>query len=285
MNFLLTYDLLENLAEGSGIQRYRVSYYEDGVKKSFTVKAASREEAKSIAWSEVDADDIWVELDESTVDQETDSVELSEGGRRIVSDPDVLYHYTRPLAMTNIFKEDCMRADLNCDAVCFTTDATYPIYDQPCGLVFSRKRITDAGYTLEEYDDFEEMAYNPDGRSESEERIYENVKGVSKLVTGVVVKWDRIGIVDSPEGRRIEDVYYDESGDEYDTWDLMLDDFTNFLKSLKSKGISVTEVGSPETPTTALVDGKLQYLDKTNIENPIQVTDSELAELRKHWNI
>jgi hypothetical protein len=216
--------------------------------------------------------------------EESDS-KITEGGRRIISHPDILYHYTRPLAMMNIFKEDTLRADLNCNAVCFTTDATYPIYDQPCGLVFSRSKITAAGYTLEEFDDFEEIAYNPDGSSESEERVNENVVGISKMVTEVKVKWDRIGIVDSPKGHVIEDVYYDKQGKEHDTWDLTLKEFTQFLESLKAKGIVITEIGKPAKPTTTLVNGKLKYINNSNIKSPIKLADKDLADLRKRWNI
>lgn len=48
----------------SSLKTYEVTYYEDGVKKTFTVQASRRSEAESIAWSRVDADSLYVtELD------------------------------------------------------------------------------------------------------------------------------------------------------------------------------------------------------------------------------
>jgi hypothetical protein len=207
---------------------------------------------------------------------------LTEDDRRIVSHPDILYHYTRPLAVMNIFKEDSMRVDLNCEAVCFTTDAGYQIYDQPCGLIFSRKKITDAGYELKEYDDFEELEYNPEGTSESEERVYENINGVSNLVTGVIIKWDCIGILDSPEGHRIEDIYYDDNGNDHDTYELRLEDFTKFLETLKARGIKVQEIGKPAAPTGMVMNGKVQINYK--VDNPIVLNKGDAEKFKKRWN-
>jgi hypothetical protein len=43
-----------------GPTTWRVSYYEGGVKKSFTVQAETRQQAEYRAWSQVDADSLWV---------------------------------------------------------------------------------------------------------------------------------------------------------------------------------------------------------------------------------
>jgi hypothetical protein len=42
------------------MNKYRVSYYSDGVKHSFTVTANSKDEALQKAWCLVDADDVYV---------------------------------------------------------------------------------------------------------------------------------------------------------------------------------------------------------------------------------
>lgn len=44
----------------SGPTTYKVTYYEDGVQKTFTVQADSRKQAEYRAWSQVDADSLWV---------------------------------------------------------------------------------------------------------------------------------------------------------------------------------------------------------------------------------
>ena len=41
-------------------KRYRITYYEDGVKKSFIVVADSAYEAEQIGWSKVEADSLYV---------------------------------------------------------------------------------------------------------------------------------------------------------------------------------------------------------------------------------
>ena len=57
--FLEAFEELNKLDE-SPLKTWRISYYEDGVKKSFTVQAASKEEAEQIGWSRVDADSLYV---------------------------------------------------------------------------------------------------------------------------------------------------------------------------------------------------------------------------------
>ena len=57
--FLEAFEELDKLNE-SPLKTWRISYYEDGVKKSFTVQAASKEEAEQIGWSRVDADSLYV---------------------------------------------------------------------------------------------------------------------------------------------------------------------------------------------------------------------------------
>lgn len=52
-------------ATKAGPKNYEVTYYEDGVRKSFTVAANSKSEAEDLAWYKVDADSVYVsELDE-----------------------------------------------------------------------------------------------------------------------------------------------------------------------------------------------------------------------------
>ena len=57
--FLEAFEELDKLNESS-LKTWRISYYEDEVKKSFTVQAASKEEAEQIGWSRVDADSLYV---------------------------------------------------------------------------------------------------------------------------------------------------------------------------------------------------------------------------------
>ena len=69
-----------------------------------------------------------------------------------------------------------------------------------------------------------------------------------------------IAIVQSAEGDRIADAFYDERGDEQESYDLMLSDFKKLLDTLKSKGIRVHEKGLPVSGEYYLdSDGKLQY--------------------------
>ena len=57
--FMEAFEELDKLNE-SPLKTWRISYYEDEVKKSFTVQAASKEEAEQIGWSRVDADSLYV---------------------------------------------------------------------------------------------------------------------------------------------------------------------------------------------------------------------------------
>ena len=57
--FLEAFEELDKLNE-STLKTWRISYYKDDVKKSFTVQAASKEEAEQIGWSRVDADSLYV---------------------------------------------------------------------------------------------------------------------------------------------------------------------------------------------------------------------------------
>lgn len=56
--FLEAFEELNKLDEG--LKTFKISYYEDGVKKSFTVQASSKAEAEQIGWSRVDADSLYV---------------------------------------------------------------------------------------------------------------------------------------------------------------------------------------------------------------------------------
>lgn len=77
MNFLEAYSTLEKLQEWklmnqpvssaqpaatakAGPKKYQVTYYDDGVRKTFTVTANSTSEAEDIAWSIVDVDSLYV---------------------------------------------------------------------------------------------------------------------------------------------------------------------------------------------------------------------------------
>jgi hypothetical protein len=69
MNFKETWTKLEKLHEWkymnppkapSTSKKYKVTYYDDGVKKSFEVSAASTSDAEQIAWSKVSADSLYV---------------------------------------------------------------------------------------------------------------------------------------------------------------------------------------------------------------------------------
>ena len=42
------------------LKNYRITYYEDDIKRSFIVQATSEEEAEKIGWSRVDADSLYV---------------------------------------------------------------------------------------------------------------------------------------------------------------------------------------------------------------------------------
>jgi hypothetical protein len=181
--------------------------------------------------------------------------------KRVISDVDTLYHYTNPTPFVKIFTEDCLRGDVHTEAVCLTTDRDYIIYDYPCGIQLSRKKLVEDGYELVPFDEFE---YDTDGSGESEERIYGNINNLSKYVTAVYINWQgrgeaELSIVQSAEGDRIADAVYDEHGNELENYDLMLSDFVALLDKLKSKGIRVHEQGSPMTGVYYLdSDGKLR---------------------------
>ena len=182
--------------------------------------------------------------------------------KRVISDVDTLYHYTNPTPFVKIFTEDCLRGDIYTEAVCLTTDREYIIYDYPCGIQLSRSRLEADGYKLEKFDEF---AYDTEGAGESEERIHGNIENLSKYVTAVHINWQgrgeaEIAIVQSAEGDRIADAFYDEQGDEQESYGLMLGDFKKLLATLKSKGIRVHEKGEPVYGEYYLdSDGRLQY--------------------------
>lgn len=182
--------------------------------------------------------------------------------KRVISDVDTLYHYTNPTPFVKIFTEDCLRCDIHTEAVCLTTDRDYIIYDYPCGIQLSRSKLEADGYKLEPFDEF---AYDFNGAGESEERILGNIENLSKYVTAVYINWQgrgeaEIAIVQSAEGDRVADAYYDEQGNEYENYSLMLSDFVTLLNTLKSKGIRVHEQGTPMSGKYYLdADGRLQY--------------------------
>jgi hypothetical protein len=182
--------------------------------------------------------------------------------KRVISDADVLYHYTNPTPFFKIFTSDCLRGDVKTEAVCLTTDREYIIYDYPCGIQLSRKRLVADGYELEPFDDFVD---NPDAPSESEERIHGNIENLSKYVTAVHINWQgrgeaEISVVQSAEGDRIADAEYAENGDELENYNLMLNDFRDLLNELRSKGIKVIENGKPMSGQYYLdADGNLEY--------------------------
>ena len=182
--------------------------------------------------------------------------------KRVISDVDTLYHYTNPTPFVKIFTEDCLRGDIHTEAVCLTTDREYIIYDYPCGIQLSRSKLEADGYKLEKFDEFE---YDTDGAGESEERILGNIENLSKYVTAVYINWQgrgeaEIAIVQSAEGDRIADAFYDEQGNEQESYELKLSDFKALLTKLKSMGIRVHENGTPTYGEYYLdADGVLQY--------------------------
>lgn len=165
-----------------------------------------------------------------------------EEAKRIISDPDILYHWTNPTPLFHIFTENCLRADIHLKAVCLTTDENYRIYGYPCGIHFSRKKLLDDGYQLDLVDEFEDDPFG----GESEERIYKNIENVAKYVVAVYVNWNHIDVVRAKDGDRIADADYDEEGNENENYNLRLSNFMNLLDSLKSKGIKIIQEGQPE---------------------------------------
>jgi hypothetical protein len=184
--------------------------------------------------------------------------------KRVIHDVDVLYHFTNPTPFLKIFSNDLLRADVKLNAVCLTTDKEYRIYGYPCGIQLSRKKLQEAGYELIQFDEF---ADDPDAAGESEERVLGNIEQLSKYVTAVHIYWQdswdgaEIALANSSQGPRICDAVYDEQGNEGESYDLMLKDFTDLLDTLKSKGIKVIEYGAPHAGYYLTDDGRLEYLD------------------------
>ena len=182
--------------------------------------------------------------------------------RRVISDADILYHYTNPTPFVKIIKENCLRGDINTKAVCLTTDEDYVIYNYPCGIKFSRQRLLQDGYELELFDDNEK---NPESAGESEERILRNIDNVMKYVTAVYINWQGRSFAEIPvvydstnDMYKIADARYDQQGNEYEEYALSLTSFRLLLSSLKAKGISVHERGTPQFDKYYLDDnGKL----------------------------
>lgn len=176
--------------------------------------------------------------------------------RRIISDPDVLYHFTNPTPLLNIINQNCLKSTVHLDAVCFTTDANYQIYEYPCGMQFSRSKLESHGYELVPFDEYEEIS---DMSSESEERVYEDITDVIECLTSVSINWNSIEIVQSKDGDRIADAVYIDQ-EEHESYDLRLDDFKAMLKTLSDHGIKVIENGAPRFGEYYLDDsGKLCY--------------------------
>lgn len=187
--------------------------------------------------------------------------------KRVISDADILYHYTNPTPFVRIIKENCLRADINTEAVCLTTDKDYVIYNYPCGFQFSRQKLLDDGYELELFDNNEE---NPFCRGESEERVFSNIDNVMKYVTAVYINWQgrsgaEIPIVYDGSNYKIADARYDQQGNEYEEYALPVMDFRFLLANLKAKGIPVIERGRPQYGKYYLdKDGKLCYDDMSD---------------------
>lgn len=168
--------------------------------------------------------------------------------KRVISDVDILYHYTNPTPFFKIFRENCLRGDINTQAVCLTTDKDYVIYNYPCGIQLSRSKLEADGYDLIPFD---EWADDTDSRGESEERIYGNIDNISKYVTAVYINWQgrdgaEIPVVSTSEGYRIADAKYDHEGNEDENYDLGFSEFKFLLAILKAKGIRVIETGRPQ---------------------------------------
>lgn len=189
-------------------------------------------------------------------------LENLEEGTKVVSDPDALFHYTTPLPFCRILRDNVLKAGVNGDAVCFTTDDQYRIYGYTCGFQFSRKKMEAAGYDLEDYNDA--LAFDPDWeeeRTESEERVYKDVTNLKDLLTAVHIHWSPEGmtqdqapddydnryafieVAQSAKGDMIGDQDY-KSGDLL-VWKINMTYFRKQLNELKAKGIKVYEYGTP----------------------------------------
>jgi hypothetical protein len=192
-----------------------------------------------------------------------DSENLSEA-KRVVSDSDILYHYTNPNPLYRILTDGVLKSNIHLNAVCLTTDKDYKIYDYPCGIQFSREKLISDGYELVEFDEFADDA---ESAGESEERIYEDITNVSKYITAVHVDWNKIAIVQSPEGYRVADAKYETYG-EGEEYSLLLSQFRFFLMRLNMKGIKVIETGKPQYGKYYLDDsGNLKYGGKIMVFN------------------
>lgn len=209
---------------------------------------------------------------------------------KVVSDPDALFHYTSPLPFCHILKDDALRTGINGDAICFTTDDQYRIYGYTCGFQLSRKKLVEAGYVLEDWDDAEED--NPEyadfyrdhpradnARIESEERVYKDVTNLRSLLTAVHIHWSPEGMTQDQAPDDYDNSYAfievaqsakgDKIGDEdYRTgkalvWKISMSYFRRQLQELQSKGIKVYEYGTPMSgiywldETGKLHDGKM----------------------------
>lgn len=234
-----------------GKKDYEVTYYNDGVRKSFTVQASSRADAEQIAWSRVDADSLYV----------TELNEALDETLKVVSDPDVLYHATEAVPLYKIFTEECLRGNVNTkagiNAVCLTTDADYTIYDYPCKIQLSRTKLLDDGY---EFVPFDEFADDIEGRGESEERVLGDITDISKYTTAIYIDWNKIPIAQSANGDFISGAEYDDENNENESWPLAYTDFRKLLMSLKAKGIRILKKGEPMYGQYYLDSaGKLNY--------------------------
>jgi hypothetical protein len=156
--------------------------------------------------------------------------------------------------------------DINEGAVCFTTDANYRIYGYPIGLQFSRQKLIDAGYELEEYDDYQPEIYGDDREedapTESEERVYETVTGIKKLLTAVHVHWSPEGMTQDQAPDSVDypfiDVAQSARGDiigddnpnaaslaDSAVWKISMSYFRRQLRELQAAGIKIYEYGTP----------------------------------------
>ena len=262
-DFSRAYDELTEINEAAQ-KKYEICYREDedGPKKRFTVVAGSVEEAKRIAWSRVDAEDIWVfEIKE----------DLQEA-IKVVSDPDALFHYTSPLPFCRILKANAIKRKAGHDdyAVCFTTDAKYRIHGNTCGFQLSRQKLVDAGYELQDWDDageddpefadyYAEFPRAEDARTESEERVYKDVINLRNLLTAVHIHWSPEGMTQdqAPDSNKYSfiEVAQSERGDVIDdedprsgealVWKIDMAYFRRQLRELAAAGIKVHEYGTP----------------------------------------
>jgi hypothetical protein len=165
---------------------------------------------------------------------------------KITSDPDKLWHSTELGPFYKIFTSGTMlskvRGDEGVQALCFTTDKDYIIYDYPCTIELSRSKLLDAGYELYPVDEFEDDEY---GRGESEERINKDITNIWDYVTAVEIRWADVAAAEDEDDLRLSTAEYDDQGNESDNWDLKLSDLREVLDDLTARGIKVTEVGEP----------------------------------------